>query len=265
MDELKANTPESQDNTTEHSNERKNSGGLSDLTISKTESPPPPSEQCHPYHWQYPPKPWWRRLNWQLIVELMVFVVAVKVAFIYSGQLDQMKRTNDITEGFQRPWVGVKIDKIRVDFGAVDVPVRTLQGLQIERTIHNYGTSPAVNLLETFEYLHDDSRPDSEKTQSLCRAPVPSPYNRKKGRPAELTAFPNGDITGRTPVDHRYGEQVEYGAWDGDSEIVGCISYLSPHSVEPRFTKIICRFKMDKSIRTGEMIAECPIPIIEAD
>ncbi len=57
------------------------------------------------------PRAWWRRINWQLLVEIAVFAVAVRVACIYSGQLDQMIKSNGLTEQTmrldQRAWVAV--------------------------------------------------------------------------------------------------------------------------------------------------------------
>lgn len=35
--------------------------------------------------------PWWKRIDWHLVIQVLLFAVGIKVALIYSGQLEQMK------------------------------------------------------------------------------------------------------------------------------------------------------------------------------
>jgi hypothetical protein len=99
MNDAESNAPQSQDNTTDHGNKSNNSGALGNGSLSKTERPPTPPKHSHTYYGQKPP--WWERLNWQiiqLIVELLVFAVGVRVAWIYSDQLDAMIKSNCINK-----------------------------------------------------------------------------------------------------------------------------------------------------------------------
>jgi|HubBroStandDraft_1064217.scaffolds.fasta_scaffold00477_41 hypothetical protein len=88
MDELESGTPQGQDNTADR-------GDNSDLA----ESPPPPPKHCHSYHGPKPTPPWWRRLSvWQFFFEILIFIVTVRIAWIYSDQLDAMLKANFINK-----------------------------------------------------------------------------------------------------------------------------------------------------------------------
>jgi hypothetical protein len=110
MDEIGSNAPQGQDSTAEHGGESKSSSALTNVTLPKPESPPsPPKPHCSDHHPK--PTPWWKRLPLQLLVELAVFIVGVRVACIYSGQLKQMIESNKLTEQTmrldERAWVAV--------------------------------------------------------------------------------------------------------------------------------------------------------------
>jgi hypothetical protein len=44
------------------------------------------------------PSPWWKRADWHLIVQILLFIVGIKVALIYSGQLEQMRKSTEATK-----------------------------------------------------------------------------------------------------------------------------------------------------------------------
>jgi hypothetical protein len=111
MNELESDTPQGQDNTTERGNEPKDGGTLG-IVLFAQKNPATPSEQYCSYH--SPKPPWWKRLSsWQLFIEILVFIVAIRVACIYSGQLKQMIEANRLShDNFivdERAWVGVDI------------------------------------------------------------------------------------------------------------------------------------------------------------
>jgi len=140
MDELDSNATQNQDNTTEHGNERQDSNALLNLPAPEAEIPAP-SKHCHPYHASKPSPPWWKRVPWQLIVEVMVFAVGVKVAYIYSGQLtamlDSNKTNREALISVQRAFVFVGNSEIaRVVVG------KKINHFTIKTVWENSGTTP---------------------------------------------------------------------------------------------------------------------------
>ncbi len=92
-----SDAPKSQDNTAEHGNDGENSGALGNLTLPVTKCPPPPPEAHHADYGQHPP--FWKRLSfWQFIFEILIFITTVKIAWIYWGQLEAMRRANCINK-----------------------------------------------------------------------------------------------------------------------------------------------------------------------
>lgn len=173
MDE--SNTPQGQDNTTEHGDERENSSTLSDGTLSKTKSPTTPSKGCHPYHYQQSSQPWWKRLNWMLIVEVMVFIVAIKVARIYSDQLKQMIEANKITrsglESGQRAFVAFR--EVESRRTSIRSKSQTTVEWVFRAKVENAGATPAENAINRFNAgdLADEPTKEQFKGAPFTRAP----------------------------------------------------------------------------------------------
>jgi hypothetical protein len=92
----KSNTPQSQDNTPNHANDAQNSGTLGNVPPRIGGDPPAPPEHNNPNGNSTQP-PWWRQLKvWTFIGEIVLVVITVRIACIYSDQLDQMIESNKI-------------------------------------------------------------------------------------------------------------------------------------------------------------------------
>jgi hypothetical protein len=130
----KSDTPEGQDNTSNHSNDRQN-GSSSKHNCSYRDA-----------------KPFWKRLaTYEFILGVSLFVVGVKVARIYSGQLDQMIDSNRISRQSlqisQRPWIKIKhriVRPLSFDFVGAAGPAATMD---VEDTIENVGNGVALNVV----------------------------------------------------------------------------------------------------------------------
>jgi hypothetical protein len=100
MDELQSSTPEGQDGTVKHGDDSQESDSFGNVAPPKTESPSSPPKHCHPYDCLAAPSPWWRRLSvWQFLFEILIFIVTVRIAWIYSDQLSEMITANDVSMG----------------------------------------------------------------------------------------------------------------------------------------------------------------------
>jgi hypothetical protein len=96
--------------------------------------------------------PWWKRVNWQLLVEIAVFLVGVKVAFIYSGQLRQMIESNDINRENVE-----SVERALVFFSGQAGYVKRLTrkkvtSLTIILPWENSGVTPAINGLSVVNW-----------------------------------------------------------------------------------------------------------------
>lgn len=51
---------------------------------------------------------WWHRIDWsQVVLDCLLLIVGIKLACIYSGQLDQMIEQTKISRRGSRPFVGI--------------------------------------------------------------------------------------------------------------------------------------------------------------
>jgi hypothetical protein len=147
----KSHTAQNQDNTTEHGHKPADSHVSSDITPPKPKNPSPPCEGGDSRTNRHP-TPWWTRLNWQLIVEIMVFIVGVRVAVIYSGQLKAMLDSNEINRqtlvSVQRPFLTaqhLKTQRLNDSPG-----VKPTHSLLISVFYENSGTTPAIGVINYF-------------------------------------------------------------------------------------------------------------------
>jgi hypothetical protein len=138
------NTPQRQDNTDAHGEKSQDGSTLSNITLSEAEGPSPPPKKRHCYHCHCEPKPWWKRINWQLLVELVVFGLGFKVACIYEHQLKAMLEANELTRNNfvvdERAWVG--IDFKLVHTVNPDGTVRFIANGELRNT----GKTPALKM-----------------------------------------------------------------------------------------------------------------------
>jgi len=140
-----SDAPKSQDNTTEAKNNSQNSGTLGSVSL-KSENPPTPHKSCCSYH-HAKATPWWKRLStWQFVAEIAIFMVGVRVACIYKGQLEQMIMTNRISHdalvASQRPWLmndGTATYTFRISGKDMATTTFTFN-------VKNFGPSPALDV-----------------------------------------------------------------------------------------------------------------------
>jgi hypothetical protein len=119
--------------------------------------PPDSQEQAQPNHSGDTPKNhqahprWSQRIDWsQAVLNLLLLIVGVRLACIYSGQLNAMLEANRLAgesaHNSQRAWIGIeKVEPIGMEKGAsVEDKVRFL--LSVKFTLKNYGHTAAQNV-----------------------------------------------------------------------------------------------------------------------
>jgi hypothetical protein len=179
MDE--SNTPQSQDKATKHGDESNDSSALSNLP--ETKSPATPYERYRAYHGPKPP--WWKRLSsWQFFFEILIFIVTVRIAWIYADQLAAMVTANSINkqaadaatnaantasaelELAQRPWIDF-------DFRIIGGLHQEADGitLKVNFSLKNIGHSPALDVFpEAIGFVAYKGHMDENATQEdLCK------------------------------------------------------------------------------------------------
>jgi hypothetical protein len=111
----KSNAPKSQDNTPNHTNDSQNSGTIRNAPPRVGSHPPPPPEHNNP-HGDPGQPPWWRQLPvWTFIGEIVLIAITIRIACIYSGQLNQMIESNKITRNALQVSQGASISLGRKD------------------------------------------------------------------------------------------------------------------------------------------------------
>jgi hypothetical protein len=141
-----SNTSQGQDNTAKDADQSKNEGTGSKSVTTGSKSAPTTNETDDPDNSNNPSKTlaWLKKhVTATLVVELLVLLVGIKVACIYSHQLDQMIRQNQIATKSQwldqRAWV-TPIATQSVDFNKFNQPITF--SIRLENT----GRSPAEKI-----------------------------------------------------------------------------------------------------------------------
>jgi hypothetical protein len=197
MEELGSNAPKGQDNTPTHGNDLQDSGALGSLAIPEPNSPISPSKGNGSHH-EPQRVPWWKRFPLQLLVEIAVFIVGIRVACIYSKQLDQMIASNDLNgkalysvqRAFiisNKPTTGV------VRYGMINGVRRMNPSRTMEFTAHweNVGNTPAVGVITAVG--------KAEQTDEITEEEfISTPFDRTSARSA---IGPKAIIDSRTLVD----------------------------------------------------------------
>jgi hypothetical protein len=93
-----SNAPQGQDNTPNHTNDSQNSGTLGNAPPRVGGDPPSPPEHRNPNGNSDQP-PWWDRplRIGTFIGEIVLIVITLRIACIYSGQLEAMRDGNSIS------------------------------------------------------------------------------------------------------------------------------------------------------------------------
>jgi hypothetical protein len=92
-----SNAPQSQDNPANHANDAPNSDALSNGFSLEIGDPSALRKNSNPGN-NSNPAPWWKSINWQFVVEILVLLVGIRLAFIYSGQLTEMRKSTKATQ-----------------------------------------------------------------------------------------------------------------------------------------------------------------------
>src|SRR5580692_5233250 len=96
----KSETPQRQDNTTKDANQSKNKAADTKGVATTTKDTPARDKGDIPENAKNPSKVmvWMKKhITPTLVIELLVFIVGCRVAWIYSGQLTQMIESNKIS------------------------------------------------------------------------------------------------------------------------------------------------------------------------
>jgi hypothetical protein len=150
-----SDAPQSQGNTADHSNNPKNRGAVGNLPPSVGGGPPSPAEHNNPNGDSGHP-PWWRRLAvWTFIGEIVLVVITIRIACIYSDQLDQMRESvkiaHDTFVAANKPSVGVNgispMYGTKTDGGEAFSSLRTKKtdNLGFRVDVKNFGSVAATN------------------------------------------------------------------------------------------------------------------------
>lgn len=269
MNEFRSHTTEGQDNTAKKSDETQNSLPLGNVPPRIPERPPTPDNHDDARNNSNQP-PWWKRLaTWQFVAEIAIFIVGVKVACIYSGQLNAMLEANKINRDVfvkgNRPWVGYVIEGNETpkipDLSHLDNSSK----IQFELTLHNFGNSPAVvaknpnfrigrwtkteirYVLESIASRNGTVTNESvQRTMDdICKVeavpgPVPGPRFARflapiyQGKDGTITAIAIQDSSRSGLPNARY------------DHFLGCIVYAS--SDEKRFYRLLLLYTMNPTI-----------------
>jgi hypothetical protein len=103
--------PKGQGSTTNHGNNPQDRGSLGNAPPRVGGGLPPPQEASNPNDNSGQPS-WWKRLDtWKFVGEIIIVIVTIRIACIYSGQLDQMIENNRISreslQSVQRAFISV--------------------------------------------------------------------------------------------------------------------------------------------------------------
>jgi hypothetical protein len=111
--------------------------------------------------------PWWKRTDWHFVIQVLLFMVGIRVAVIYSGQLDQMIEANSktkdlvtIAQSANRPYIGVNgmnSDYFKIDRGGKQQPAppKDAFGMTYGVQIKNFGPIPGENFLPDWRVFMD--------------------------------------------------------------------------------------------------------------
>lgn len=161
----RSGAPKGQDNTPNHTNDSQNSGTLGNAPPRVGGDPPSPPEHSNPNRNSGQP-PWWRQLPiWTFIGEMVLVAITLRIACIYSGQLDQMIESNKISseslQSVQRAfvrWVG---------FGANHILRRTPSGDQkswsFKNSWENSGNTTAAGVVQYFSVDELPNEPNDQQ------------------------------------------------------------------------------------------------------
>jgi len=232
-----SDTPQGQDSTPKDAGQSKNEGAGSKSVTTGSKSAPTTNETDNPDNSNNPS----RTLAWlkkhvtaTLVVELLVLLVGIKVACIYSGQLDQMIQQNNIAHDAmvrsQRAWVGpsqpIKIDSLVL--GPPEVK------LQYRVFLKNFGPTVALNVLPGVA-----AAPGHDRLDQTMKVQCQLAEQMFKGEWMRGTEPPPGGKLGQSifPTEER---RIPYGN-SGPSDpkltvlyIVGCVFYRDQFNITRR-------------------------------
>ena len=140
-----SDAPQCQDSTSNNA-EHPQKGGPSGVTPQGDTKP----DNCDSQSYHHAPKAkWWHRIDWsQVILDTLLLVVGIKLAYIYSSQLGQMVEQNRIsrtaTAVSQRAYLIFPPDRMLAQPGILPTGKKTFVFVPI---IDNGGNTPAFNVL----------------------------------------------------------------------------------------------------------------------
>jgi hypothetical protein len=176
----KSDAPQGQDQSTNKTDKSQNDDpGNQPASITQNAS----SQEKHNYtNYHSRPAHWWHRIDWsQVVLDVLLLIIGVKLALIYSGQLNQMIESNKINQSAvvtgQRAFVFVPETKIN---SAKDAKTGKKAWLFTPR-MENGGNTPALNV---HNYVSQNS-PDYKA--------IPHSFEYLD-RPSPVGTFPNTNV-----------------------------------------------------------------------
>jgi hypothetical protein len=115
---------------------------------------------------------WWQRIDWsQVVLDLLLLIVGIKLAYIYSGQLDQMIESNRISreavESVQRPFIDFKtINQVRSFY---TVGKEKVHFWKLTLAFENSGNTTAARAVNIATRDILESEPDETRFQKTSR------------------------------------------------------------------------------------------------
>jgi hypothetical protein len=145
-----SNTPKGQDTTNNDAQRSENSSQAGTRSTSAQANTKSDHRNEHPYYHQPNPR-WWHRIDWsQVILDLLLLIVGIKLACIYTGQLNQMVEQNRSNREFfqkdQRPYIWVS--------AVVGIVPQQKKQLLARVYLANYGKSPAMEERNVGKIFH---------------------------------------------------------------------------------------------------------------
>lgn len=146
------NIPQGDDNTRSDTSNTENGQPSGSGAVVTQENTKTTKSYHHPCQNRPTPK-WWHRIDWsQVVLDALLLLVGIKLAYIYKGQLTQMIEQTKIARRGSRPFVG--ISGIGISYASQDAkgtlhprPIATPDSIAmaIDVTVKNFGPLPALD------------------------------------------------------------------------------------------------------------------------
>jgi hypothetical protein len=148
---MESNAPQNQDNTNEQTSNPKDRNSLVNSSSAVPSNPTPPEDHGQTSN-NSEPSPWWKKLNvWNFIGEVLLIIIGVWVACIYSGQLTQMIESNQINRDSLISVQRAFVDTVGVAGKRFANQMPNGDRWVFETHFMNDGATPAIDVVQYFQ------------------------------------------------------------------------------------------------------------------